>query len=233
MCRSISMLFALVVVALCSVSCASTLYHQVATITSLQGEINEDGLYVVENDVVKVQYDFWGLYGKVKFQITNKTDEEIKIDLTRSYYIRNSIARDYWIDQPYVNIPAYCSIVMGDFVIADTPYRDCGLARNPKQNEDAQVSFSIENSPIVIENRLLVIKANEEQSLDAIFYISGIRNYPINSVVKHGTYKLDCSGESVYDPQIVYMMQYPSRYYVEYVWKYGMPSDRVHKLYGF
>lgn len=227
MCRSISKLLTLIIIVVCASSCALPLYHQVATMSSPHANINEDGFFVVENDIVDVKYDFWQSYGQVRFLITNKTDEEIRIDLTRSYYIRNGIALDYWVDKPYANIPAHCSILLGDYVITDAPYRDCGLARNPEKNEEAIVSFSLDNSPIVIDNRLLIIHGDDEIPLSSIFYISTIQNYPKKSVVQHIDYTLDCSGTAKYDPQSIYLMQCPYRYYMEYYWDYDMSSDRV------
>ena len=41
-------------------------------------------------------YNFWGEYGKLRFIIYNDNDYDVIVDMTKSFFIRNNIAEDYY-----------------------------------------------------------------------------------------------------------------------------------------
>ncbi len=73
-------------------------------------------LYEVDTDVEKKEnalvysdencdiiYNLWANSGSMDFIFTNKTDKDILIDLTRSFFIQNGIAYDYYSDKEYTS----------------------------------------------------------------------------------------------------------------------------------
>ena len=207
-------------------SCASPWYHQIATFSSENAKIDNDK-YDAENDIIRIDYDFWAEYGCFKFAITNKTEKDVKIDLLRSYFIINGIAEDYCDSKQCIYIPAKASRVLGGNIISDSIFRDCGFARNPKRKEQVILQFHKDNSPIVIENKLLLIVDNQEIPISHIFYISELQNYMKSDVVYYEYYGLDCSGTQVYDPKTIFLMISPNKYYIEYQWDMSKSSDRL------
>lgn len=210
----------------CLASCASPFYHQIATFSSEDAKIENDK-YVAENDIIRVDYDFWAENGCFKFTITNKTEKDVKIDLLKSYFIINNMAEDYCDSKQCIYIPAKTSRVLGGNIISNSIFRDCGFARNPKSNEQAVLQFHKANSPIVLENKLLIIVDNQEIPISHIFYISELQNYIKSDVVHYEYYDTDCSGKRVYDPKTIYLMVSPNKYYIEYQWLSSSSSDRL------
>ena len=207
-------------------SCANPFYHQIATFSSEDAKIENDK-YVAENDIIRIDYDFWAEYGCFRFVITNKTEKDVKIDLLRSFFIVNNIAEDYCDSKQCIYIPAKTSRVLGGNIISNSIFRDCGFARNPKSKEQAILQFHKDNSPIVLENKLLIIVDNKEIPISHIFYISELQNYLESDVVYYEYYCIDCSGIQVYDPKTIYLMMSPNKYYIEYQWSPVYSTDRL------
>ena len=56
---------------------------------------------VFENEDCKVSYNLWGNGGSMAFIFENKTDRDIFIDMTQSFFIKNGAAFDYYADRTY------------------------------------------------------------------------------------------------------------------------------------
>lgn len=94
--------FLLLVSAICLLSgCMPQVYYQLAHISSSDVSQNDDDAYVFSDSGISIAYDFWHNKGRFDFTITNTTDEEIYVDLSRSYFILNGIAYDYYLDRTY------------------------------------------------------------------------------------------------------------------------------------
>ena len=89
------------------------------------------------------------------------------------------------------------------------------------------MQFHKDNSPIVLENKLLIIVDNKEIPISHIFYISELQNYLESDVVYYEYYGTDCSGMQVYDPKTIYLMMSPNKYYIEYQWRPDYSTDRL------
>lgn len=70
----------------------------VATITSKQVPVQSNG-FVFENDSVKITYNFWGNLGAMTFEVFNKLDQSIYVDLKNSAFIPNDNMLSYWRDE--------------------------------------------------------------------------------------------------------------------------------------
>lgn len=63
--------------------------------------VSDDGRFCYNENDLTIDYDFWSDHGKVGFIITNNTDEDIFIDLSRSFLIVNGMTFDYYRNLTY------------------------------------------------------------------------------------------------------------------------------------
>lgn len=72
------------------------LYRQVATIHSDNVALLDNGKYATNLDEISINYDFWSENGDVVFEIHNNSEKDIFIDMSKSFFIKNGIANDYF-----------------------------------------------------------------------------------------------------------------------------------------
>lgn len=80
-------------------SCKSTFY-QVYTVQN-EGLVQEDNSLVYENEDCRVNYNLWGEHGNLGFAIYNKTEKDMFVVLSQSFFIKNGIANDYYKNREY------------------------------------------------------------------------------------------------------------------------------------
>ena len=82
------------------VSCSPKIGYQVYEVRS-HDLTQEKNAMVFENEDCKVSYNLWGNGGSMAFIFENKTDRDIFIDMTQSFFIKNGAAFDYYADRTY------------------------------------------------------------------------------------------------------------------------------------
>lgn len=87
--------FAFIISLLLLASC-KTNYYQISEIETESSLTNDENQLIYENEDLTVSYDFWSNNGKADFNIYNKTNENLIIDLTKSFLIINDKAFDYF-----------------------------------------------------------------------------------------------------------------------------------------
>lgn len=98
-------LLSLLCVAFVLSSCSSV-YHYVqvfeAKSSSQSQQIkNEGGGMIYEDNICAIFYSLWANGGDASFAIFNKTDEIMYVDLSKSFFIRNGIANDYFKERAW------------------------------------------------------------------------------------------------------------------------------------
>lgn len=84
-----------ILLALCLASCST--YIQVATLKSDTVQLNERGEFYYEDEVVRIEYSFnQAENGLFAFAIKNLSNEDIYVDMSKSYFINNGVAVDYY-----------------------------------------------------------------------------------------------------------------------------------------
>ena len=91
-------LFILLLLAL--TSCA-TAFQQIASISSPQMRLSDDGHFAYSEDDIVVDYNFWAPSGQVSFVITNNLDSDVYVDLGRSFLVVNGMTFDYFQNRTY------------------------------------------------------------------------------------------------------------------------------------
>lgn len=92
-------LFLLLLFVTCFQSCIMP-YYQIYKVKSDKLYCEKDAI-VYDDENCCVIYNLWGENGNLTFSFTNKTDKDIYIDLTRSFFIKNGLAYDYFEDKLY------------------------------------------------------------------------------------------------------------------------------------
>lgn len=91
------LVFALSVMALTS---CTTISYQVYEVKS-SDLTQKDNSMVFENEDCKISYNLWGEKGFMAFIFENKSDRDIFIDMSQSFFIKNGAAFDYYKDRTY------------------------------------------------------------------------------------------------------------------------------------
>ena len=94
--KRIALLFSIFALASCS-----TAYQQIAYISSPQMKMQDDGKFRYNEEDIVVDYNFWAQNGQVSFVITNNSDTDVYVDLTRSFLVVNGMTFDYYNNRTY------------------------------------------------------------------------------------------------------------------------------------
>lgn len=84
-------------------SCMTPLHYYQVYDVETEGVQSDKQAVIFSNDDCDIAYDLWGEAGNSGFFFRNNTDKDIYIDLTRSFFIRNGIAYDYFADAEYTH----------------------------------------------------------------------------------------------------------------------------------
>lgn len=83
-------------------SCVVPNYYQVYKSNVENGVINKNKI-VFEDKNCLVYYNLWSEGGDIGFSIYNKSESELKIDLTKSFFILNGVAFEYFQNRTFSN----------------------------------------------------------------------------------------------------------------------------------
>ena len=76
-------------------ACAPNSYYQLYKVSTDELEQQSDKL-TYENDYCIVSYNLWKEKGDLSFMLYNKTDKDIFVVMSQSFFIKNDIAYDYY-----------------------------------------------------------------------------------------------------------------------------------------
>lgn len=177
-------------------SCASTSFIQVYKATPTNEVVMKNNHLVYEDQNCKISYNFWDLGGNIGFQIYNKTDKNIYLNLEESFFVLNGIAYNYYknriynktttsyVEEKIVSIPPKSSKSVSEYSINQTILRDCDLFKYPTKKKIKTKSYTMSESPLVFSN---IITYTVGQSATVInfkneFYVSEVTNYPASQI---------------------------------------------------
>lgn len=81
-------------------ACAPTQYVQIVDIQSSSLPV-EGGHFIYTDENFEISYDFWKNNGDPGFVIENLTNELLYINLAHSFFTRNGVAYDYFLNRSY------------------------------------------------------------------------------------------------------------------------------------
>jgi hypothetical protein len=177
-------------------SCGTATFIQVYKTTPIDQVVLENNRLVYEDQNCKVSYYFWDEGGNIGFQIYNKTDKMIYLNLEESFFVLNGISYNYYKNRVYTNttpsgsvtyneekvvcIPSNSAKNVKEYVINRSILRDCEIFKYPTTKKIKTKTYLLEESPLVFSNRIsytlgengAVINFKNE------FYVSEVTNYP-------------------------------------------------------
>ncbi len=115
-----------------------------------------------------------------------------------------------------VCVPAHSYKAFEQFNIQTNIYRDCGFITNPNsQTEKSELNFTADNSPFVIENRLMLEIEGNKTSINHKFYVSELQNISEDILFEY-SYSKRCDGYNGTTQLKFHKMLAPNRYYIRY-----------------
>ena len=100
--------------------CSSYQYCQLYEVGT-DVEQKENAL-VYSDENCDIIYNLWADSGSMDFIFTNKTNKDIYIDLTRSFFIQNGIAYDYYSDKEYTSTVSIGDASTSELMASYTKY---------------------------------------------------------------------------------------------------------------
>ena len=238
--KKIMYLFSLLTLTSCAVA-----FQQIASISSPQMQLADDGHFAYsENDIV-VDYNFWAPSGKMSFVITNNLESDVYVDLGRSFLVVNGMTFDYFQNRTYssnssetslsgrgveykekegVWIPAHSSRRFCEFTLMDAPYRQCGFARNPSKDEDMTLSFTEKDSPYAFDNILMLVVNGIDRRVVNSFYVSSLTNIQQDETYLDKNVEY-CDGTKGSETVRIYKFRSANRFFINYNYDSGQKSD--------
>lgn len=91
----------LLILSLFFTSCQSTFFYQVYQASYSEEIVYKDDRLVYEDENCRVLYNLWSDGGNIGFQLFNKTDSNLYLNLEESFFILNGIAYNYFKNRIY------------------------------------------------------------------------------------------------------------------------------------
>ncbi|WP_027455441.1 hypothetical protein [Xylanibacter brevis] len=88
-----------------------TPFYQVYTVKS-ENLTQKENTLAFENEDCEVLYNLWSEKGSVSFVFKNKTDKDIFIDMTQTFFIKDGEAHDYYLNRTFTN-QSFSSVNVG------------------------------------------------------------------------------------------------------------------------
>ncbi len=78
-------------------------YYQIYKVNPSENIVKKDNLLVFEDENCIVSYDLWENGGNIGFNIYNKTNKNLYLNLEQSFFIINGVANNYYKNRIYSN----------------------------------------------------------------------------------------------------------------------------------
>lgn len=164
-------------IALCS--CTTSTYIQVVDVNSSLPSVNDN--YVYTDEACRITYTLWSNGGNPGFYIENLTDNILYLDLTKTFFIENGTAYDYFQNstRPNIAIPPHAGKVVSEHTLVTDVMQDCSVRLFPKSKKPECITFTQENSPLHFSNYITyrVGDSLAEKVVQNDFHVAGFTNY--------------------------------------------------------
>lgn len=96
-------MFVLSVITISILSSCSYRYYQVYKTKTSDKIVMKEHQLIFENETCRISYDLWSEGGNIGFKFSNKTNENIYLNLEKSFFILNGIAQNYYKNREFGN----------------------------------------------------------------------------------------------------------------------------------
>jgi len=242
-------------------SCATTSFYQVYNVKPNQETITKTDNLFFEDENCKISYNLWANGGNIGFDIYNKTDEKIYVNLNESNFILNGFAYDYYKNRTFTTSESKSASASktstGSVAVTGINVYNNIQTNQVKSSSSANISSSVGYAVTIKEDSIICVPAKTTKRISE-YSINNtlIRNcdlfkYPSRKTIKTKSYSIEQSpivfsniityeikGERVKVENEFYVSEivnYPSTEFFEY--KYdeycGQKSMSKTKYYKF
>ena len=78
-------------------------YYQIYKVNPSENIVKKENLLVFEDDNCIVSYNLWENGGNIGFNIYNKSNKNLHLNLEQSFFILNNVANNYFLNRVYSN----------------------------------------------------------------------------------------------------------------------------------
>ena len=171
--------------------CASSYYQLYEVDTDITK--TEDAL-VYSDENCDIIYNLWAKSGSMDFIFTNKTDKDIYIDLTHSFFIQNGIAYDYYSDKEYTSTSIINEASTASLMTSYTKY---GYTNTPYLWTPTSISRGANISSTIISGHSTSITTKA----DKYIYIPAKASKVVRSFSISNYYYLTCDNNDFNRPR--------------------------------
>lgn len=127
-----------------------------------------------------------------------------------------------YTEKSVICIPSKSSKVIKEYDILSSPHRECGFNRYP--TDHSTKSFSKENTPVYIENRICIIEDDTPEIVRMAFYGAEFTNIGEHKVMQQHDTRQDCLNDNGYI--IINKMSSPDKFYIKYIQNGGNDTGK-------
>lgn len=171
-------------------SCSKT-FFQVYSVVPSKGIVANDNSLIFEDDNCKIAYNLWDEGGNIGFRFTNKTNEDIHLDMEKCFFVLNGVSHNYFRNRTYT------TPITADKISTKTSFWEALLTPNvytakdyTELNHNYRTQFN-ENKSDLTTNGFNVSTIQEEKLVCVPAHTTKIfKEYTVNNV-----YYRDCELE--------------------------------------
>ena len=149
---------------------------QVKPINNQEQMIKTENGLLYENVDCRISYQFWSDGGNAGFVFYNKTDKIIYLDLSRTFFVKNGIAYDYYVNKTITEQAATNSTSSTFYSLFSTNIYSSSIT---KENI---TGLSLSSSPIIYIPPKASKVINNFSLLQEEFISCDLKHYPTDSV---------------------------------------------------
>jgi len=155
-------------------SCTVTNYYQVYKVTSDNGNVNKSNINFEDKNCI-VTYNLWSEGGNVGFNFFNKTENDIVVDLSKTFFVINGVAFEYFQNRTFSNSSTSASSLTSNNYLV--------TSKILKTNISSQSISRVEKSLITIPSKTLV-NVSEFRISESQFFDCNLEVYPSKNKIK-------------------------------------------------
>jgi len=170
-------------------SCSPVYYYQIYRATPTDNLVSDERYLVYEDENCKVSYNLWSKGGDIGFKFFNKTDNNIYLNLSESFFIINGFAYDYYKNRIFTNSKSSSSSTSKSFNSNKTNITQPSNIYNSMYSSGYSVSFN-EKEIICIPSKTSKI-ITEFNIIESIYNDCYLIKYPTKKQIKSKNFTKD------------------------------------------
>jgi hypothetical protein len=175
-------------------SCTVTNYYQVYKTNTENGTVIENNI-VFEDDNCSVHYNLWKEGGNMGFSIYNKTENNLTVDLTKTFFVLNGVAFEYFQNRTFTR----SSNIGATVTKYNYPYYRTDNITNVTGSNSAGFSTTYIEKPQLTIPAKTHINISEYIVTNTLFTDCNLPKYPTRKNLRTLKYSADNSPFSFYN----------------------------------